>query len=257
MGNDSPNEQTEYRSIQRDGGAAIVTRFSDAWSLRVGAGYRSVGVTRPRHFLSASDAFQDEAIPGLTLEPAAAFFVTSGLLQHDTRDDRNLPGKGGLQRAEVRLNEGKTGGDFSYWQYRGELQQFFPLSADHRTVIGLRGTIETNQPKGGSTVPFFDLPFIGSYSTLRGFENRRFVDRSAVTASVEYRYRIWRHFDWGFFVDQGQVAQEVRNFTVDRLHTGYGMRFVVRAGERRALIIDMARSREDAFRLYVDFSPLF
>jgi outer membrane protein assembly factor BamA len=258
IGNDSVDSaRAEFRGVTREGGGGVVTRISDAWSLRVGALYRSVGITHPRKFRSASDVFQGESLPGLTVEPAASFLVSTVLLQHDTRDNPDLPGKGGLQRVEVRLNEGQTGGDFSYWQYRGQLQQFFPFSSDGRTVIGIRGSIETNQPKGGSSVPVFDLPFIGSYSTLRGFQNRRFVDRSAVTGTVEYRYRIWRHFDWGFFVDQGQVAPEVRDFAWDRLHTGYGMRFVVRAGKRRAFVVDMARSREEPFKLYLDFSPLF
>ena len=258
IGNEaSAGDKAEYRAVWREGGAGVITRMSDSWSLRLGALYRSIGITRPRNFRSASDVFRDEPIPGLTVDPAAAFFVTTASLQHDTRDDANLSSRGGLQLAEASLNEAQTGGDFSYWAYRGELQQFFSLSDNGRNVIGIRGSIETNQPKGGSTIPFYVLPFIGSYSTLRGFENRRFVDRSAVMTTLEYRYRIWRHFDWGFFIDQAEVAPEVRNFAWDRLHRGYGMRFVVRARENRAFIIDMARSREEPFKLYVDFSPLF
>ena len=258
IGNESTTaDQARYRGVLREAGGGLSTRITEAWKLRVGASYRSVGITRPRRFVSASDAFRDESIPGLTTDPAAALFVTTASIQRDTRDDPDLPSKGGLLSAEVSLNEGQTGGDFSYWQYRGELRQSFSLTADNRTVLGFRGTIETNQPKGGSVVPFFGMPFIGSYSTLRGFDNRRFIDRSAVTATVDYRYRIWRHFDWGLFMDAGQVAPEVRNFAWDRLHMGYGMRFVVRAGEHRAFIIDMARSREEPFKLYLDFSPLF
>jgi hypothetical protein len=258
MGNDSlQSDLARYRGVVREAGAGLSTRIGEAWTFRVGASYRSVGITRPRHFLSASDAFRAENIPGLSVEPASSFIVTTAALQRDTREDPNLPAKGALWLVETALNEGQTGGDFSYWQYRGELRQFFSLSGDNRKVIGLRATIETNQAKGGSDIPFFGLTFIGSYSTLRGFDNRRFIDRSAMTASVDYRYRIWRRFDWGFFVDTGQVAPEVRNFAWDRLHTGCGMRFVMRARENRAFIIDVARSREEPFKLYVDFSPLF
>jgi outer membrane protein assembly factor BamA len=124
-------------------------------------------------------------------------------------------------------------------------------------VLGFRGSVETNQAKGGSEIPFFDLPMIGGFRTVRGFDNRRFIDTSAMNATLEYRYRIWRHFDWGFFVDSGQVAPEIRDFAWNRLHTGYGMRFIVRARGNRAVVIDMARSREEPFKLYVDFSPLF
>ena len=257
VGNDSHEaDRAKFRGVLREGGGDFVTRIG-ALSFRVGALYRSVGITRPRRFRSASDVFRDENIPGLTIDPASTFLISKASVEHDTRDDADYPSAGGLQQFEVRLNEGLTGGDFSYWQYRAEVQQFFPLDDTNRQVLGFRGSVETNRAKGGSTIPFFDLPTIGSFSTLRGFENRRFVDRSAMNATLEYRYRIWRHFDWGFFVDKGQVAPEIRNFAWDRLHTGYGMRFVVRTRENRAFIIDMARSREEPFKLYVDLSPLF
>jgi outer membrane protein assembly factor BamA len=155
------------------------------------------------------------------------------------------------------LNEGRSGGDFAYWRYRGEVQQYFSLAGDPRKVIALRLNVETNREKGGSTVPFFDLPTLGGSSTVRGFESRRFTDRSALSASAEYRYRIWRNFDWGFFIDVGQVAPEISDFALNRLHKGYGMRFIVRTSERREVFFDIAHSREERLKFYVDFSPLF
>jgi outer membrane protein assembly factor BamA len=198
--------------------------------------------------------FQGQDIPGLTT--GATMIATTASIQRNTTDHPDLPASGGIQRFEVSLNEGRSGGDFSYWRYGLELKQFLPLSEDRRKVLGLRASLETNQPKGGSAVPFFDLPTIGSRSTVRGFSTRRFSDRSAMSAGVEYRYRIWRYFDWGVFVDAGQVAPEIGNFAMDRFHAGYGMRFIPRSQEGRGIIVDFARSRE-GWRFYVDFSPLF
>ena len=257
IGKDSlESDKAKYRGVMREAGGDFVTRIGEL-SLRVGALYRSVGITRLRSYRSDSEVFQSQEIPGLTVDPVSTFLITRASIEHDSRDNKDLPSRGGLQQFEVRLNEGLTGGDFSYWQYRGELQHFFPLSSEGRHVLGIHGSVETNQAKGGSDVPFFDLPTIGGFRSLRGFDNRRFIDRSAMNGTVEYRYRIWRHFDWGFFLDAGQVAPEIGDFARNRFHKGYGMRFIVRARENRAFVIDMARSREEPFKLYVDFSPLF
>lgn len=232
-------------------------RVKGAWTARAEAGYRSVGITRPRKYQDAKEVFSHQEIPGLTSEPGATFASATALLQRDTRDSPDLTSSGGLQRVSASLNEGLTGGDFAYWHYRAEIQQFIPLSEDHRKVISLRANVETMQEKGGSSIPFFDLPFLGSRSTVRGFESRRFADKSAMSISAAYQYRIWRYFDWGFFADAGQVAPEIRDFKLDRLHAGYGMRFVVRTQGHRGIIFDVAHSRENLWMVYVDFSPLF
>jgi outer membrane protein assembly factor BamA len=254
LGNDSSlANETRFRTVSRSAAAAIEGR-SHRLSVRLQSGFRSIGVTEPRKYRSAQDVFQGQDIPGLTT--GATMISTTASIQRNTTDHPDLPASGGIQRLEVSLNEAKTGGDFSYWRYGLELQQFLPLSDDRRKVLGVRASLETNQPKGGSTVPFFDLPTIGSRTTVRGFSTRRFTDRSAMSAGVEYRYRIWRYFDWGLFVDAGQVAPEIGNFALDRFHTGYGIRFIPRSADGRGIMVDVARSRE-MWMLYIDFSALF
>lgn len=258
VGNDSSlTNEARFRSITRGGGAALVIRTESSWSARFEAGYRNVGITRPVRAPSAIDVFDRVQIPALTTDRHVTMASATGVLQRDSRDNPDLTESGGLQRVEVSLNEGLTGGDFSYWRYKGELRQFFPLSSDRRKVLSFRGHIETTQEKGGSTIPFFDLPTIGSHSTVRGFDGRRFTDKSAMSASVEYRYRIWRQFDVGLFADAGQVAPEVRNFAMDRFHGSYGGRFIVRTQEHRGFAIDVAHSKEWPLMFYLDFSPLF
>jgi outer membrane protein assembly factor BamA len=127
---------------------------------------------------------------------------------------------------------------------------------DRRKVLAFRGSVETNQEKSGNEIPFIDLPTVGSRSTVRGFQSRRFIDKSAMTFSLEYRYRIWRYFDWALFADSGQVAPEIGDFAWNRLHTGYGIRFIARSEGDRAISFDIARSQE-TWKFYVNFSPTF
>ncbi len=261
IGNDSSRwNESEFRSVTRRAGVALDARIRGLgadWAVIAGTEYRSVGITEPRTSVSAMDVFSGADIPGLTSDTGARIVSARGVLQRDSRDNPWLPESGGVQRVEVSLHEAIKGGDFAYWQYRGEIQQFFPLTEDRRKVISFVGAIETNKEKGGSEIPFWDLPYVGSHSTVRGFESRRFADKSAVTATLEYRFRIGRHFDLGIFTDAGQVAPEIRDFRWDRLHTGYGGRFIVRMKDHRALILEIAHTREKLWKAYLDVSSFF
>jgi outer membrane protein assembly factor BamA len=257
IGNDIGDwNKTKFRSVARTAGIALNARIGKAWTLRLEEGYRSIGITSPRNFISSQDVFEGSDIPGMS-DAGGTGLISTVSLQRDTKDRKYLASSGGRQLVEVSLNEGLTGGDFSYWRYRAGLQQFFPLDQDHRKVIAFRVDVETNREKGGSVVPFFDLPIIGSHSTVRGIPSRRYTDKSAMSASLEYRYRIWRHFDWGMFVDTGQVGPQIGDFSLskDRLHTGYGMRLMMHAG-KRAMSLDVAHSRE-GWAIYADFTPDF
>lgn len=257
IGNDSlKNNESMFESQSRTVGLAIEARVDSSWKVRAESGYRRVGVTRPRAVPYATEAFSSAEIPGLiTPNPVITMTTHNFSVQRNTKDHPHVPASGGVQSIEAELNESRSGGNFSYWRYRADLQQYVPLSADGRKVLAFRASAETNQEKAGNQVPFFDLPAIGGRSSVRGFEGRRFIDKSAMNVSAEYRYRIWRHFDWALFVDAGQVAPEVGDFGWDRFHKGYGMRFIAREG-KHAVSVDVARSRE-AWGVYVDFSPKF
>jgi len=177
-------------------------------------------------------------------------------LDHNNKDQEQMAAEGGRQHVEVSLNEGIRKGDFSYWKYRLDFQQFFKLTSDRRTVIALRGLAETNQPNGGSSVPFFDMPILGTAETLRGYDTYRFRDKSAVALSLEYRYRIWRAMDWAFFLDEGQVAPQIGAFGWNRFHPGYGVRLFVLPKPTFPISFDVGHGSEK-WRAYVNFNANF
>jgi hypothetical protein len=254
IGNDTgESNQSRFRSVSRSAAVGLGTHLTRSLTARVEAGYRNVGITRPRSFTSTQDV-ASPSLPGL--QGGATMRSLAASLGLDTRDRKTFAGAGTLQYIEASVNEGSGDDDFSYWRFRYNAQQFIPLSRDHRTVIDLRGELETNREKGGSAIPFFDLPAIGAPETLAGFAPRRFTDKSTVNYSVEYRYRIWRYFDWGLFLSQGQVAPQIGDFGLDRFHTGYGMRFLVRPSGDQSIALDIGRSRE-GWVLYLNFSPSF
>jgi len=123
-------------------------------------------------------------------------------------------------------------------------------------MIAVRGLAETNLTPHGRQVPFFDMPFLGSDSTLRGFDNFRFRDKSALALSLEYRYRIWPSLDWGFFVDEGQVAPQFGDMALKQFHTGYGARLFVWPKSSLPISVDFGRSRE-TWRLFINLNTSF
>lgn len=255
LGNDSRRrEESHFGVVSREATAGFSAQLDEFWKAGLHAGYQNAGVRNPSIGESAQNVFRDNAIPGLLT--GGAIRSASLSLEHNTKEDKRVPWHGGLQRIEAGVYDGVGKGDFAYWRYRVDLQQFFPLSRDHRKVIAVRGMVETNQEKSGSHVPFFNMPTIGDWDTIRGFENYRFRDKSAVTLGLEYRYRIWERFDWGLFLDRGQVAPELGDFALNRFHSAYGVRLIMLPKLNLPISFDIARSNE-AWRFYINFSPSF
>ena len=203
IGNDAPRRlESQVRTVSRQAAAGFSTHFNEQWVSGLHEPYRNVGVTNPSFGESAQERLRPFAISGLASGGVIRSTVLT--LDHDTRDRQHLLAKGCLEHAEISLNESVGKGDFAYCRYHLDFQHFFPITDDYRTVIAVRGFAETNQAKSGSSVPWFDMPTVGSWDTLRGFENFRFQDRSALGVSAEYRYRIWRALDWGFFLDEAK-----------------------------------------------------
>jgi outer membrane protein assembly factor BamA len=253
IGNDSlVTEKSRFRSVTRELVAGLTAKFDDTWSAGLHGGHRNIGITKPRSSRSAQTVFTNAGVAGLTTGAALGSVVLS--IERNTKDG-NMASRG-RQHLEISLHEDMGRADFSYWKYRLDIEQLIPIDRDSRKVIAFRGMFESNQEKGDSQIPFFDLATLGTQSTLRGFENFRFYDKSAMSFGVEYRYRIWRVLEWGLFVDGGQVAPEPGDFGSDRFHAAYGMRLIGWLRPNRPVSVDVARSNE-AWRFYVNFNPSF
>jgi len=253
IGNNTPEDETKLRTVTRQASAGFTAKWSERWTSGFGVTYRSVGVTEPTSGTSTQAQFSATAVPGLygaTLG-SAGFFVT-----RDTQKRENYSFKGGLDDFQISFNRSVDGGDFEYWRYHFYSQHFFSLNDDGRKVLAARGLVETNVTPGSRLMPFFDMPFVGSDETLRGFDNFRFRDKSALALSLEYRYRIWPRLDWGVFIDEGQVAPQLGDMALDRFHTGYGLRLFVWPKPDLPISIDYGRSNA-SWRLYINFNTRF
>jgi outer membrane protein assembly factor BamA len=254
VGNESlRGNESQLRTVTREASAGFSQKLDNDWSWGLHGVYRSVGVTEPMFGTSAQSRFNADSVPGLfgaTLRSAVFSFG------RDNRERENYRFQGGSDQFEVSFNESARGDQFRYWRYMFDSEHFFALTNDGRKMIAFRGLVETNVPTSGHDVPFFDMPFLGSQGTMRGFENFRFRDRSALALTLEYRYRIWRLMDAGLFVDEGQVAPQLGDMGWSRFHTGYGARIFLWAKSNLPISFDYGRSNE-TWRFYINLNKAF
>jgi len=256
IGNDtSIDSRVFYHARVKEAGVALVTDLGADTKASLGVVKRNIDVDQNTDAISVEHAAQNPALAAALTSADLHAFVFG--VTRDTKDNKELPSRGGIQRAEISFNAG-DGKDqrFVYWKYRLDLQQYIPVSKSGRSVVALRAGAETNQERSGHSVPFADLPTAGSWETLRGFADQRFYDKSVLTVGAEYRYRIWQAFDWGFFADAGQVAPEPGDFGIDRFHPAYGFRIITRPTQHNAVTFDFAHSKE-GWSLYFILHPSF
>jgi hypothetical protein len=255
IGNDTrPENETRFRTVTRSVSAGVTAQLDKSWRAGVHFGYHNTGVTSPLSGDSAQDRFDDSSAPGLFT--GAALRTISFSVGRSTESVENRSFRGGFDQLDISLHESTDGGEFGFWQYHFESRHFFPLTKDGRSLIATKGYIETNVTQPGRGIPFFDMPYVGSWSTLRGFETLRFRDKSALALTLEYRRRIWRAIDGGLFVDTGQVAPAIGDFGLDRFHTGYGARVFFWAKPDFPVSLDYARSSE-TWRLFLNVTRRF
>jgi outer membrane protein assembly factor BamA len=256
LGNDSPlSTESQVRLVGRNIAVGFSARLSEKFHAGLHETYRNVGVTNPVSGINGQVFLRNAGIPDLAT--GATILSTVLMLDHDRREQTDVIGRDNIEHLEISFNQSAgNGGDFGYWKYHLEAQHFFPLNADRRTAIALRLFAETNQLTHGQ-VPFFDMPAVGSWETLRGYENFRFRDTSALSLTAEYRYRIWRFMDWGFFLDAGQVAPHPGDFGWNRFQTGYGFRWFIYLKPTFPVAIDVAHSSEKSAIFYINFNTTF
>ena len=135
---------------------------------------------------------------------------------------------GGLRDTQLPTGESKRP---LFMRYGGTLGGFVDLYR-HR-VIGLQATVDFVDPLGDDAiVPFTELVDLGGARPLRGFWWRRHVDRSAATATLEYRWPIWVWLDGSLHYALGNVfGEHLKGFDLELLRQSFGIGFKANAAE--------------------------
>ncbi len=170
------------------------------------------------------------------------------VLNYDSRNTRGNPSRG--------INA-RVGGGF-YSQVDDDIYGFtkggFDLRTYHHLFLGrtlvLRAAGEFADSFDDRLIPYYYLPELGHYSTIRGFDRGRFRNNDMVLGSVEYRYpvnRIWKRggADAVLFFDAGQVSSDIfTHFKAKEFNTAFGMGLRVYTSEELLVQANCGISRE-------------
>ena len=218
---------------------------------------RFVSMTGSYGFLSTDTDRETPRFPAAEapgLDQQLNFHVGRGAIALDWRPSAGYSTRGGFYRATFERHLEADGRRFSFNAQEYELVQQVPLVRE-QFVLAARALVTLTQPHHGHEVPIIMAPFLGSGSTLRGYANRRFIDRNRLLLTGEYRWRPSRYLDMALFVDAGQVAARRQQFDVGEFEVGWGIGARFHGPTFNALRIEVARGREGIRMIFSGSQP--
>jgi hypothetical protein len=256
LGNDSSvDDHTTF--LQQDAWYDLVLSYALTerviFLLRGGLIQFSVGPGHDEDFPTTQEVFDDTNTPGLASQPD--FRHVTGVLVLDGRDVPGNPHAGGLFALSAgRYNE-RDGGAYDFHRVTVDGRAFLPLGS-HQRVVALRAMGSLDRPASGSRVPFYLQEALGGSHTLRGFSNFRFRGERILLLQAEYRWEAAPAIELAAFVDAGNVFGHESEWTLDDLHTSWGLGLRLKSHDAVRLRFDFARSPEDT-RFLVRFGQAF
>jgi hypothetical protein len=145
----------------------------------------------------------------------------------DSRKERPAPGSGVRFEAKGEHNfDLRDPGNTRWVRWGGALSGFLDITG-HNRVLGLSIAADFADPLGDGPVPFTELATLGGdFAPMHGFLQGRLYDRSALTATLEYRWPIWSFLDGAADVAIGNVyGEHFKGFEPDLLRMSWNVGF--------------------------------
>jgi hypothetical protein len=175
------------------------------------------------------------------------------LLQNDHRDFLFNSTKGHYFEVEYfNANKG-FGSDFNYQRLLLNAVKYLSILEDHSLVLNL------NTVGILGNAPFYDLAFFGSPKIMRGYQDRRFLDKNMLVAQAEYRFPIYKRFGGVSFMSVGSVAPkyvDLLNLNY-RLAFGAGLRFTLNKSDRVRMRLDYGLTPKEGGAFYLTVNEVF
>jgi hypothetical protein len=235
--------RSNYRLDSSEYGADFTWRPASPFTIGGELSYLTplIGEGTDTRYPTTQSIYDVEDVPGLSDLPS--FVRTGASLAFDWRDSDSHPRRGGYYRVAAAQTSGVNDASHDFRRVDVAAQQIVPLGNRYRR-LNLQAAAALTDSSGANDVPFFYQPSLGGLRTLRGFSESRFRDRHAAWARAEYQWEAWWALDAAFFVDAGQVASRLSEFTLHDVEVTYGVGFRMHANERVVAGLDIAVSRE-------------
>jgi hypothetical protein len=159
-------------------------------------------------------------IPGLFTNVKTGGF--GGYALYNGRNDSIGLTKGGYAYARVGKVEGLeinsfTPSNYGWLEIELDGRAYIPLGSN-KSSLALRAFADLRNPNGSEQIPFYELPWLGGRSHLRGYQNFRFRANNLLLLIGEFRQTVWaqketRGVDVFVFMDNGKIWGDNRSVT--------------------------------------------
>jgi outer membrane protein assembly factor BamA len=175
------------------------------------------------------------------------------LCQWDKRDFIYNPTKGFYLEAEVFINDRWVGSDFSYRRFSLDFAKYTRLAKDHTIALQVINSHNIGNPI------FYDLIFFGSPRVMRGYQDRRFLDKNMLVFQSEYRFPIYKRLNGVTFLSMGTVASQYDDLFSNpyKISYGAGLRYVLNKKDRVRLRLDYGLTPSEGSAFYLTVNDAF
>ncbi len=199
------DDETTFAHKRAIAELAIGRRLGDRVRTEVSFGYEHNIIGQGRgNAISVTDLLTEDQLPGLEEESSMGRIELAFDYDRTNRAFRPSAGMEIDLRGSVATDRDD---DFGFTTVSGDIQQYFHIVHDRILVFRLAASFV--DPISDRQVPFYSLSELGKAGSIRGFKRGRFRDFDMILGSVEYRYPVWRAMDALFFVDAGQVSDNI------------------------------------------------
>jgi hypothetical protein len=200
----------------------------------------NTGRGRDSEIPSVEDVFTEAEAPGV--DDAPDFRYGGLFLEYDSRNESSDPDSGGLYTLRWTAYSDRELDSYSFREVDLDLRQFIPAVGEDR--IALRFRALRTDPVAGHSVPYFLQPWAGGTDTVRGFNQYRFRDRSAVVFNGEYRRPVTGFLYAVAFADAGRVFSDRGEAWVRKVEVAGGLGARLKFGRSVFFGLDLGYGRE-------------
>jgi outer membrane protein assembly factor BamA len=184
-------------------------------------------------------------------------YQVSGLglsITYDTRNHAFLPNKGNFVQLYFNSFNSLLGSNFNYTNWVLDARKF--IAINNSSTLALQAFMFTNI---GNNVPVRSLASLGGHSSMRGFYDGRFKDKSQIVLQSEYRMPVYKRWGITMFASAGDVSNGFSNFGTSEMKFSYGagLRFALNRKEKLNLRIDYGITNQNTSGLYFQLSEAF
>lgn len=175
------------------------------------------------------------------------------ILHYDQRNYLFNPTKGHYIEAESFASQSYLGSDFDFIKLVFNASKYIKIANEHT----LAANFSTSNIIGD--VSFYEMVFFGTPKQMRGYQDRRFMDKNTLFLQAEYRFPIYSLIQGVTFISTGTVGSQYSNLFSNQYKWSYGagLRFLLNKKDRVRLRIDYGLTPNEGGAFYFTVNDAF